>query len=63
MLFYFIVKLIIFPHAVADVGVKNAHYPAGIAAVYVGSKSQAYLYYVAEIDSSYHLYRPTSGQR
>ena len=40
-----------------DVGVTNAHHPAGIAAVYVKSKSSAYLYYVAESGSSFHLWR------
>jgi len=48
--------------ALIDIGVTNAHYPAGLAAVYVTSKKQPYVYYVADSGtSSYHIYRATNS--
>ncbi|KAI1817181.1 hypothetical protein GGS20DRAFT_582687 [Poronia punctata] len=43
--------------SVVDIGISNAHFPCGMAAVRVESQKQSYLYYAAKKGSSYHLWR------
>lgn len=49
-------------YLVKATGITNAYFPTGMAAVYVHSKSQAYLYYVNKDGSSYHLWKAVKAK-